>query len=81
MEAVNIHEAKTRLSELLKRVEQGEELIIARAGEPVARLVPYRSHSGPRRLGQFRGQAVLAEGFDEVPEDIRAAFSEDTGTP
>lgn len=74
MDTVNIHDAKTRLSELLKRVEAGEELVIARAGRPVARLVPFRPSSEPRRLGQFAGQAVLADDFDDVPEAIRAAF-------
>lgn len=75
MESVNIHDAKTRLSELLKRVEAGEELVIARAGRPVARLVPFRASAEPRRLGQFAGQAVMADDFDELPEGFEAAFS------
>lgn len=72
---MNVHDAKTRLSELLKRVEAGEELVIARAGRPVARLVPIGPPSQPRRLGQFAGQAVIADDFDEIPEDIAAVFS------
>ena len=50
----NIHEAKTRFSELLERAHQGEEVIIAKAGKPYARLVPVHE-SGERRAGAFRG--------------------------
>ena len=52
---VNIHEAKTHLSRLVERVEGGQEIVIARAGRPVARLVPYRARTSPRMPGQWRG--------------------------
>lgn len=71
---VNIHQAKTMLSKLLQRVEQGEEIVIARAGRPVARLVPLEGARSARRLGLYAGQVRIAEGFDELPEDIAAAF-------
>jgi prevent-host-death family protein len=53
---MNVYEAKTQLSKLLDQVEQGEEVILARSGRPIARLVPYRSGHGPRRLGQLAGR-------------------------
>jgi prevent-host-death family protein len=60
---VNIHEAKTHLSELLGRVCAGEEVVIARAGHPIARLVPYEL-SEIRELGIYDGFGSIAEDFD-----------------
>jgi prevent-host-death family protein len=71
---VNVHEAKTQLSSLLEEVESGERVVIARAGEPVAVLVPYRAAVRRRRLGLFVGQATIRPDFDELPPDIAAAF-------
>jgi prevent-host-death family protein len=68
---VNIHEAKTHLSRLVERAAKGEEIIIARSGKPIARLVAIQTGAGPRRLGQFRGQIQVAEDFDALPDDIR----------
>ena len=56
---INVHEAKTHLSRLLARVERGEELVIARAGRPVARLLPVAPRSGERALGLDRGQVDI----------------------
>jgi len=77
VDQVNIHHAKTHLSRLLERVERGEEIIIARAGKPVARIVPWQPPRQPRSLGQYEGQVHIAEDFDELPEDIAAAFEGD----
>lgn len=74
VQQVNVHEAKTHLSRLLERVERGEEIIIGRAGKPVARLVPYRSQRGPRTPGGWEGRVTVAEDFDELPEELVAAF-------
>lgn len=74
MELVNVHEAKTHLSRLLQRVEQGEEIIIGRAGRPAARLVPYHETRARRRGGQWRGRVSMAPDFDELPGDVAAAF-------
>ena len=74
METANIHEAKTQLSRLLERVERGEEIIIARAGRPVAKLVPYRAATKPRVGGQWRGQVRIAPDFDALPADLAEAF-------
>jgi len=72
MRIVNVHQAKTHLSRLLEAVRRGEEIIIARAGVPVARLVPVAE---PRRLGRLAGRLRVAEDFDApLPEDVLAAF-------
>ncbi|MGD8750065.1 MAG: type II toxin-antitoxin system Phd/YefM family antitoxin [Anaerolineales bacterium] len=66
---VNIHEAKTHLSRLLQRVMKGEEVIIANAGRPVARLLPYRPQPERRTPGNDAGKVVIAPDFDEpLPE-------------
>jgi antitoxin (DNA-binding transcriptional repressor) of toxin-antitoxin stability system len=65
----NVSEAKAELSALLVLVEQGEEVVIARAGKPVARLMPFGRPSAPRKLGALRGQIWIAPDFDEpIPE-------------
>ena len=64
MKTVNVHEAKTHLSRLLEAVEEGEEIIIARAGKPVARLAPLQKQGQPRRPGALVGQIWIAEDFD-----------------
>ena len=75
---VNIHEAKTHLSRLIERVEAGEEITLARAGRPVARLVPYPRRTSPRQPGLLRGRIRVAEDFDspEVNERIADLFDE-----
>jgi prevent-host-death family protein len=74
--AVNVHEAKTHLSRLLERVEAGEEIVIGRAGRPVARLVPYRTDRTPRQLGGWRGQVWIADDFDApLPEELLRSFN------
>ncbi len=75
METVNVHEAKTHLSRLLARVARGEEILIAKAGKPIARLVPVGPAPGQRMLGIDRGRAVIAEDFNApLPEEILTAF-------
>lgn len=73
---VNVHEAKTHLSRLLERAEAGEEIVIARNGRPVARLVPYRVRRKPRPLGLFDGQVWIAPDFDETESDLVRLFEE-----
>ena len=75
MRQVNVHEAKTQLSRLLEAVEAGERIVIARAGEPVAVLAPFRAATRRRKLGQFPGQATIRADFDELPADVEAAFA------
>ncbi len=71
---VNIHEAKTQFSRLIERVSKGGEVIIAKAGRPVAKLVPYREPAGDRAPGGWRGRVRIADDFDELPPEIAAAF-------
>lgn len=72
---VNIHEAKTHLSRLLQRVAAGEEVTIARAGTPVARLVPVETKNKVRPLGMDRGRIWIADDFDApLPDDLLRAF-------
>lgn len=77
MRQVNVHEAKTQLSKLLEEVEQGERVIIARAGHPVAVLAPYRAIVRRRKLGQFAGEAKIHDDFDILPDDFADAFGAD----
>jgi len=71
---VNIHEAKSRLSQLLEQVERGEEVTIARAGKPVARLVAVCERS-PRDLGKYQGRFTVPDWFDDpLPNDLLDAF-------
>ncbi|MEO6205657.1 MAG: type II toxin-antitoxin system prevent-host-death family antitoxin [Mycobacteriales bacterium] len=73
---VNIYEAKTQLSALLARAAAGEEIVVARAGKPLARIVALAQGGGPRIAGAYRGQFSLADDFDDdLPEDLVAAFS------
>ena len=74
MQSINIHEAKTHLSRLIDRVAAGEEIIIAKAGRPMAKLVPYREYSGPRQPGYWRGKVEIRDDFDALPDDAAAAF-------
>jgi prevent-host-death family protein len=75
MKTVNVHEAKTHLSRLLAEVARGEEIVIARSGKPIARLVPVSPGRGPRPLGMDRDRAFIGDDFDApLPEDIVAAF-------
>jgi prevent-host-death family protein len=71
----NIHEAKTHLSQLLQYVERGEEVVICRAGKPLARLVPMEEIPVKKRvLGQFKGQIKMADDFDEMPDWFMTHF-------
>jgi prevent-host-death family protein len=75
MHIVNIHEAKTNFSKLIEAVDQGEEIIIAKAGKPAARLVPVQSKGGVRRPGALKGKIRVADDFNApLPDDIQAAF-------
>lgn len=73
--SVNIHEAKTHLSQLLARVKEGEEIIIAKAGKPIARLVPVVERPAHRVAGSAKGKIVIAPDFDApLPEPVLEAF-------
>ncbi len=72
---VNVHEAKTQLSRLIEAVEAGEEVIIARAGKPVARLMPLEASKPRRQLGLLAGRFTVPDDFDApLPDDVLALF-------
>lgn len=71
---VNMHEAKTNLSRLVQEAAGGEEIVIARAGDPVAKLVAYDKRRGPRKPGGWEGRVWIAPDFDELPQDIAEPF-------
>ncbi len=72
---VNVHEAKTHLSRLLERVRQGEEIIVAKAGKPVAKLLPVGEGAAVRVPGSARGKITVAEDFDApLPDELLDAF-------
>jgi len=72
---VNIHEAKTHLSRLVELASAGEEIILAKSGKPVARLVPLSDRRPRRKLGLLQGRFTVPDDFDEpLPEEILAGF-------
>jgi prevent-host-death family protein len=71
----NLYEAKTNLSQLVDRAAAGEEIIIAKNGVPLARLVPLEPHAAPRTPGGWEAGVWIADDFDEpLPPDLLAAF-------
>ena len=74
MIVVNVHEAKTHLSKLLKQAAAGEEVVVASAGRPVAKIVAYDEPLQPRTPGMLAGQIKIADDFDELPLEFAEAF-------
>ncbi|PSR21778.1 MAG: type II toxin-antitoxin system prevent-host-death family antitoxin [Sulfobacillus acidophilus] len=75
MKSVNIHEAKTHLSRLLEEVSRGEEVTIAKAGKPIARLVPVTTLRPTRTPGFLRGKIRISDDFDApLPGDVQRGF-------
>lgn len=70
----NVHEAKTHLSRILEQVATGEEVVISKAGEPVAKVVPLRPKVRRTGRGSPAGRIHIADDFDELPDDIADAF-------
>lgn len=77
MQITNISDAKASLSKLVEKVMQGEEVIIGKAGKPVAKLVPYNLDTSPRQLGvgNWQGNIWIADDFDELPEEMLNFFT------
>jgi prevent-host-death family protein len=74
MQITNISEAKAQLSALIEKVIAGEEVIIGKAGKPVARLIRYERNRQARQPGALKGKIKIADDFDALPEDIAKAF-------
>jgi prevent-host-death family protein len=81
MELIDIEDARTRLSELVRRACEGEEIVIARAGKPAVRLVPIREIDRPRQGGQWKDKVRIARDFDDLPEDLARAFGAEPPGP
>lgn len=77
MQITNISEAKANLSKLIEQVLNGREVVIGKAGKPVAKLVPYQIDTRPRKLGagRWKGKIWIADDFDELPADLLKLFS------
>ncbi len=76
MQIFNIHEAKTNLSKLIEKTSRGEEIIIAKAGKPVAKLVPHKEKLKPRKPGLWKGKVWVPDDFDDEDEEINKLFYE-----
>ncbi|MDY6950246.1 MAG: type II toxin-antitoxin system prevent-host-death family antitoxin [Thermodesulfobacteriota bacterium] len=74
MMITNISKAKAQLSALIEKVLAGQEVVIGKAGKPVAKLVPYKRSQVPRRPGALRGKIKIGKGFDDLPQDVAKAF-------
>jgi len=74
---VNIHEAKTHFSKLLNRVGSGEEVVIAKAGKPIARIVPIKKEVKKRKAGSAKGRVIIEDSFFEsLPDSILGDFEQ-----
>lgn len=74
MQVINIHEAKTNLSKLIESVLAGQEIIIAKAGKPVAKLVGYKKKLKPRKLGLLKGKIIVSDDFNDEDPEINKMF-------
>ena len=74
MHIANIHDAKAKLSEQIKRALAGEEVVIAKSGEPMVRLTPVQQDLTPRQGGQLKGKIWIADNFDEFDEELEEMF-------
>jgi len=75
MYIINTYEAKTRLSQLLVEVQKGKEVIIGKAGTPIAKLVPFGTFNKKRIAGQLVGKINIARDFDNLPEELTQYFT------
>jgi prevent-host-death family protein len=76
MKISNIHEAKSQLSKLIESALAGEEIVIAKAGKPLVKLIPYEENKQPRTPGGWEGQVIMSEDFDdELPTNLLNLFA------
>jgi prevent-host-death family protein len=74
---VNTHQAKSQLSKLIEYTLAGEDVIIARAGRPVVKLIPHRAHKKYRTIGKYKGKIWMAPDFNEESDEINTLFGTD----
>ena len=79
MKTVNVYEAKIHLSQLLDLAASREEVVIARAGRPMAKLILYQVKQQSRKPGSWKGKVKIAKDFDELPEDLSRVFRGEAG--
>ncbi len=76
MKISNIHEAKSQLSKLIESALAGEEIVIAKAGKPLVKLIPYQENKQPRTPGGWEGQVIMSKDFDaELPTNLLNLFA------
>lgn len=76
MQVINIHEAKTNLSKLLEKTQKGEYVVIAKAGKPIAQLIPYKEKLKPRKFGLWKGKVWISDDFNDEDPEINKLFYE-----
>lgn len=74
MQTINIHEAKTNLSKLIERTKNGEDVIISKAGKPVAKLSAYKEKLKPRKFGLWKGKVWISDDFNDEDPEINKLF-------
>ncbi len=74
MQVSTIHKAKTHLSNLIKKVEEGEDVIICKAGKPIVRLIKFKKLLTPRKPGICKGQVEISDDFDVLPPELLSKF-------
>ena len=74
MQIINIHQAKTQLSKLIEKTQNGEDVVIAKAGKPVAKLIAYKEPLKSRKLGLLKGKIHVPDNFDDEDEEINKLF-------
>ena len=74
MQVINIHQAKTNLSKLIEKTQNGEDVIIAKAGKPVAKLVFFKEKLKPRKLGFWKGKVWMPDDFNDEDPEINKLF-------
>lgn len=77
MEISNMHEAKTQLSSLVEQALAGKDVVIAKAGKPLVRLVPVGASATNRQPGHYKGKIRMAADFDQTPQEVIRAFEDD----
>lgn len=77
MKIVNIHQAKTNLSKLLREVARGQEVLIGKAGKPVAKLIPFTKPAKKRTGGQLKGEIKMSPDFDQLPKEFWQYFTKE----
>ena len=76
MQVINIHQAKTNLSKLIEKTLNGEDIIIAKAGKPVAKLIAYKEKLKPRKPGLLKGKIWISDDFNDEDPEINKLFYE-----